>query len=195
MKNLSPAPPRAWFSQELRCRLRRAGIGLAAASLLAGLSPMVRGAETGVTNGGFESDLSDWDLKRDAGMAVIAPEAAHTGQAGLRITRLPTDKDGEIASLPNAVEPGAKCELTFWGKGNHGSGTVQVFLLFFDDEGHALRRKAPSAWVPGSATAWQSYTLSDTAPPAAAAVAVRVRCTPKQDISADLDDFQLRAAP
>jgi hypothetical protein len=147
-----------------------------------------------LSNPGFEQDLTDWSQTFDYGMSLALPEAARTGNAGLRITDDKPDKGSGLESLPVEVEAGKKYEVSFWLKTVSGEGGVQVALRFFDEAGKSLQKKFPSVTA-GPSVEWKPYSVKAAAPERAVGVTIVIRSLPAGTTTADLDDFEFREIP
>lgn len=145
-------------------------------------------------NAGFEEGLSGWVTKDT--MSQVRPEAAHAGNAGLRITDDDTQKGADLMSAKLPVTSGQALTLTFSAKAQGDfSG---VYLWFYDTAGRRVKDEAkkysggmPSVSVKKGAGEWTAYTLKAVVPEGAVTVAVWVHSWGAATGTADFDDFEL----
>lgn len=166
--------------------------GLCGAAILALSLPAM--GQT-ISNPGFEKDLSDWAAAAyDHDMSQASSEAAHSGKLGLRVKDEDPKYSSSLESLPAEATPGQKYEVTFWARTVAGEGDVAVSLRFCDDKGKALQKKAPKAMVQ-KAPEWKQYTITGIAPPGTAAFLIWIHTAAPEPVTADLDDFEIKAVP
>ncbi|GAT35448.1 carbohydrate binding domain-containing protein [Terrimicrobium sacchariphilum] len=122
-----------------------------------------------IDNGGFESGLDGWTLRVGEG-AVAAPEAAHGGQAGLRI---PTTVKMSIQAASVPVDCGKRYRISLWVRGI-GSIPMSLNLGWRNDSGKYMEVQNPNdfklALPVGSE--WQHFTREFVPPDGAASLQV-----------------------
>ena len=158
--------------------------------LLAFLSASAFAADTPLPNPGFEENGTMWSV---SGSAQLAPEAAHSGKAGLRVGNASYNVDGaSVTSARLPVTPGQNIALSFQARSQ--APCSGAYLWFYDEAGKVLKvPKSVNAtcWIAKTNNVWEAYTLKTTVPPGAAAVAVWVHASPGVPGTADYDDFVL----
>lgn len=146
-------------------------------------------------NSGFEDGETGWTIPAGEGMSDIVPEAARTGELGLRVVDTSNTLGSSCRSMPVPVEPGKTYLLRFWARSPDGSGGVGVYLQFHDANGRMLntpqRRNELIVAVEGAARDWQEFTLAGEAPEDSVAVTVWVHSFNGAIGQAHLDDFSL----
>lgn len=122
-----------------------------------------------IDNGGFENGLDGWTVRVGAG-AAAAPEAAHDGQAGLRI---PTAEKMSIQAASVPVDFGKKYRISLWVRGI-ASIPMSLNLGFRNDSGKYIEADAPIDFkltLP-TGSEWQHYTREFVPPDGAASLQV-----------------------
>src|SRR5215207_9633880 len=76
--------------------------------------------ESLVTNGDFERGVDGW-ISKDNGMSQVKPEAAHTGQLGLRVSDESADKGSSFGSRLAPATVGKSYLLRAWARQMSGS--------------------------------------------------------------------------
>lgn len=162
--------------------------------LLLMMAVTVAVAENPLPNPGFEDGAKQWTIGDN--MSRIVPEAAHSGQQGLRVTDEDTANGSSVMSARLPVTPGREVTLTFWARTK--SSFSAVYLWFATADGKLIKdetRKAggglPACGVGKTDGEWHEYSMKATAPEGAAAVAVWVHSYSAATGTADFDDFAL----
>ncbi|HQL50301.1 MAG TPA: heparinase II/III family protein [Kiritimatiellia bacterium] len=156
---------------------------------------VARGNSLAIPNAGFEDTHTPaWTIS-DAGLSVIAEEAAHTGKRGLRVTDAADDQGSSCRSAPVPVTADKTYALSFWGRVLENDGAVGVYMQFADAKGSVLtspsRHGEIIQTIQGAKGEWQAFTLVGLAPPEAAALWVWVHSFNGGCGAADADDFAL----
>ncbi|MDD4098705.1 MAG: heparinase II/III family protein, partial [Lentisphaeria bacterium] len=161
-------------------------------SFLAGATLLPAATPLPLSNPGFEEKYASWDGKE--AMSLMLPEAARTGDVGLRVVDESTTAGSELRQTGLAVKPESTYALQFWAR-SQTSRTVGVYLIFQDEQGKHLNRADQRTEiylaVPRQPE-WRQYTLVAKAPPTAQTVTVRIHSFNAATGSADLDDFTLQ---
>lgn len=171
---------------------------LAAALLLGSGSQLLRAQDANVLpNPGFEDGATAWQVGE--GDSVVTPEAARTGQQGLRISNDRTKAKGSNASSATfAVKAGQQLTLTFWARANDkGAG---VYLMYVSDKGRMVNDPATKGGLPMTPMKyddkeWHEYTIQATVPAIAQGVRIWAHTFSTSQCVIDLDDFQLTGLP
>ncbi len=149
-------------------------------------------------NPGFEDGLQHWTI-RDA-MSRVVPEAAHSGEMGLRVEDGDAAGGSSATSARFAVAPGQELTLTFWARAR--ADFLGVYLWLYGSEGRLVQDPAqrvggglPICGVKDTAGEWRRHSLRARVPPGVAAVAVWVHSYSGSTGAADLDDFALGGLP
>lgn len=140
---------------------------------------------------GFEQEYAFWTGEKN--MSQIIPEAARTGDLGLRVIDESTTAGSELRQTGLAVKPESTYALQFWAR-SQTARTVGVYLIFLDELGKHLNRADQRSEiylaVPRQPE-WREYTLVAKAPPTAQTVTVRIHSFNGATGATDLDDFTL----
>ncbi|NLF17702.1 MAG: hypothetical protein GX595_10660 [Lentisphaerae bacterium] len=144
-------------------------------------------------NAGFEEGLAGWADSSKAPMGTVTPEAAQSGEAGLRIVDADNRAGSALRSGRVPVRPGFSYALRFWGRTLSGSG-MAVYLEFYDADGRLLTTHAAGREIAFSLPArrdWAAYTLVGTAPEGSAQAGVWLHSINAAVVTADLDTLSL----
>lgn len=151
-------------------------------------------------NPGFENGSTGWALAEKSPMSEVKPEAAHSGNAGLRVTDQNAETGSSAVSGEIPVEPGAPLTVSFWAR-TETPGFLGVYLWFRDGSGKLIKEESQRAGqghpVVGLTKAdgqWAPYQLKATVPDTAASVAIWIHSFGKAMGTADLDDFAVEGA-
>ncbi|NMA40194.1 MAG: hypothetical protein GX937_08435 [Lentisphaerae bacterium] len=158
---------------------------LTSAALLPAATPLP------LANPGFEEEYASWDGEKT--MSLILPEAARTGNFGLRVVDNSTTTGSELRQTGLAVKPESTYALQFWAR-SEKAHTVGVYLIFLDEQGKHLNRvslRNEICLALPKQPEWYQFTLVAKAPAAAQAVTVRIHSFNAATGVADLDDFTL----
>ena len=115
-----------------------------------------------VANGSFE-ELAPfggfgWRYMSENGLdRVVDAKTAQEGNAYLSLT------SGAETHQPNPADPGETVQISFWAKGESDSDTLDVTLDFRDQEMWTSPLQTETQTF-SLTTAWQSFTVSGTAP-------------------------------
>lgn len=126
-------------------------------------------ADVLIGNGGFEGGIDGWTAKVGEG-AVAAPEAARSGQTGLRI---PTVAKISIQAAPTPVDCGKKYRISLWVRGI-ALIPMSLNLGFRNDSGKYMETENPNDFklpLPAGSE-WQHFTREFTPPDGAASLQV-----------------------
>jgi hypothetical protein len=152
------------------------------------------GAPLPLANGGFEAQLTDWNVAADHGMSAASAEAARTGKAGLRVTDASDTLGSSLASKRFPATPGKTYEARFSGRVVSGAG-IAVYVRFFDAKGAGLNsqeKKNQNLKALGARDReWADHTVKGTAPDGATQVEVWIHSYSKNKVTADFDDVGL----
>ena len=159
-------------------------------------APVAPAAENLLTNGGFEQSMETWDTSKDNGMSLVAPEAAHNGGFGLRVTDSDGNKGSSLGSVKVPAKPGKTFKLGFWARIMSGKD-ASVYIQFFDAKDKQINKAADgnAIQIKVSGEDWKEYSGEGTAPDNAATVRVWVHTGNSAKAIADFDDFVLTEAP
>ena len=138
-----------------------------------------------------EEEYASWDGEKT--MSLILPEAARTGNFGLRVVDNSTTTGSELRQTGLAVKPESTYALQFWAR-SEKAHTVGVYLIFLDEQGKHLNRvslRNEICLALPKQPEWYQFTLVAKAPAAAQAVTVRIHSFNAATGVADLDDFTL----
>lgn len=144
-------------------------------------------------NAGFENGLLGWVINEDPPMSTVHPDAARTGERGLRVIDESPKAGSSAASQRFPVEPGLAYRLTIGARKVSGDG-VGVYLRFFDADGRHL-----NAWPRASDlvtiqnTDWRTHTITAAPPAGAVSVDGWIRAFAGSTSVADFDDFKLES--
>jgi hypothetical protein len=146
-----------------------------------------------VPNAGFEGGLIGWVLDEAVPMSTVHPDAARTGERGLRVVDSSAQAGSSAASQRFPIEPGLAYRLTFSARKVSGDG-VGVYLRFFDAAGHHLNGWPRASDQTAIQTAdWRTYSISAAPPAGTVSVDAWIRAYKGSTSVADFDDFQLEA--
>lgn len=181
------APPFSSTLSALRHLLPAAGLALVL------LAPSAH-AQT-IVNPGFEQDLTDWTSRYDRNeMSKAAPEAAHSGKLGLRVTDTDDKAASSLESLAIEATPGQKFQVTFWARTVSGDGSIAVSLRFFDEKTKNLQKKPPSV-IFKQTPEWKQFTVTGVAPANSVGFIIVIHSLALETVTADLDDFDCKLLP
>lgn len=145
-------------------------------------------------NPGFEEKTASWINTSDQGMSVAVPEAARSGQLGLRVTDSSDTLGSSLASKRFPVTPGKAYEVRFQGRMVKGQG-IAVYLRFNDAAGKALNsqelKNQVNVVLQRGDTQWKPFSAKGTAPATATQVDIWIHSFNKSTVTADFDDFEL----
>jgi hypothetical protein len=103
---------------------------------------------------------------------------AHTGAASVRISRSAGDSNGVpsfFITPPSAqIAPGQTHTASVWARGSAATGQNRIALAWFDASGNYLGQ-VESPLVPPGTSSWLQLTVSGSAPPSAASVAIYLK--------------------
>ncbi|WP_224364706.1 carbohydrate binding domain-containing protein [Hyalangium versicolor] len=139
-----------------------------------------------MTNPGFESGLTGWDVTNDQGMSSVVAAAAHTGAQGLRVTSVAGSGGSSALSAPFFVQPGKSYRTRFWSRLASGTTGMGVYLKFYNAQGTEVGSTNRTV----SVTAWTSLQLDATAPSNAVTARIWLHSYNANTVTADLDDFE-----
>lgn len=164
--------------------------------LLAGGSQALAGAIS-IQNPGFEQGLDEWRLKAGTPYCVVSPEAARSGNSGLRVIDDSEVTGADLQSDRFPAEPGKEYSVRFWARCLSGNG-VGVYLRFYDARGKLLTTEEAGSLlvrnIPPNTKEWKSFSLTGEAPPAADFVAIAIHSFGKATVEADFDDFEIEVS-
>lgn len=140
-------------------------------------------------NPGFEEGATGWFFDGDGGMSTVSPEAAASGNFGLRVVDESTEAGSSALSPKIKVTPGTGLRLSFRARLVSGSG-IGVYIRFYDLRGRRLSEK-DDANIPPSTKGWKVHTLETLVPDKAATVELWVHSYDKTRVVVDFDDFLL----
>lgn len=169
--------------------------GFAAAITLATVA-LLPAAETVIPldNAGFEAQSASWNNANDHGMSRVVAEAAHSGQAGLRVADDSDTLGSSLASKRLPAIAGKTYALRFSGRRISGEG-IAVYLRFFDAKGKGLNRSELkneiNVQVRKADTEWKQFQAQGVAPADAVKVEVWIHSFTRSKVTADFDDFAL----
>lgn len=151
-------------------------------------------------NPGFEKGTDGWVVAETTPMSAVAPEAAHTGSAGLRVTDRSEEGGSSATSGEIPVQPGTPVTLSFWARTSDPS-FLGVYLFFRDSAGKLIKEESqragqghPVVGVNRGDGQWNSYRLEATPPDHAATVSIWIHSFGRATGTADLDDFLVEGA-
>ncbi|HQL86475.1 MAG: hypothetical protein GX574_07925 [Lentisphaerae bacterium] len=160
-------------------------------SILASATLLPAATTLPLANPGFEEEYASWDGEKT--MSLILPEAARTGNLGLRVVDNSTTAGSELRQTGLAVKPESTHALQFWARCEKAH-TVGVYLIFLDEQGKHLNRvdlRNEIYLALPKQPEWRQFTLVAKAPAAAKTVTVRIHSFNAAIGVADLDDFTL----
>lgn len=145
-------------------------------------------------NPGFEEGTKDWVASPEdtAGqLSQVVPEAAHTGEAGLRVKQEAEGPGSWFQSSKTPLQPGTAYTLRFWARCIEDSG-IGIWVQYFDAQGKNI--KTPAAvmiQIPQNAREWKECSLDIKSPEGAQSVTVAIHCYSKRKCFADIDDITI----
>jgi hypothetical protein len=144
-----------------------------------------------VTNGDFENGINDW-ISKDNGMSQVAPEAAHRGKLGLRVSDEDEHKGSSLGSRPAPATSGRTYLMRAWARVMSGKEAA-IHIQFFDAKNKQLTKKELNNDILVKVTGgdWKLYTLRGTAPDNAAFVRVWIHTFNAGQAIVDVDDVTL----
>jgi hypothetical protein len=145
-----------------------------------------------IANGGFEEQLTGWDVTRDNGMSVATAEAARKGKFGLRVTDKSDTLGSSLGTKQIPVTPGKAYEARFSARLVSGQG-IAVYIRFFNAKGEVLntleKKNQNSVGITRAAKEWTDFSVKGVAPADAAKVDVWVHSFLKNVVTADFDEI------
>ncbi|RRJ96100.1 endopolygalacturonase [Opitutaceae bacterium TAV4] len=145
-------------------------------------------------NPGFESGLIDWIVNEDkAPMSTAHPDAARTGERGLRVIDESEKEGSSVATRRLPVEPGRAYRLAVHARIVSGGG-MAVYLRFFDAKGKHL-----NPWPKATDNAaiqspnWREYTVTAAPPEGAIVLDAWIHSYGGSKVVADFDDVSIEA--
>jgi hypothetical protein len=144
-------------------------------------------------NADFEGGLVGWIVNEDTPMSTVHPEAARTGERGLRVVDDSADAGSSVATKRFPVQPGLAYRLSVSARKVSGDG-VAVYLRFFDARGKQLN-PAPrfSDYAAIQSAEWRTYTVSAAPPAGAVTVDGWIRAFHGSKSVSDFDDLRLES--
>jgi hypothetical protein len=113
----------------------------------------------------------------ELGIATKTQTAARTGKWSVSLTNTGKSASGSpsyrVAPI-TAVQPGQKWHAEVWARGNATTGTSQIALSWFDNNGRWLGG-ASSPWLPTGTTGWTKLTVDATAPAGTASLQTHLK--------------------
>lgn len=147
-------------------------------------------ADNPLPNPGFEEGGTMWSVSGDG---RIMPEAAHSGNHGLRVGAVVYSADGaSVTSARLPVTPGQEIALTFQARSQ--APCSGAYLWLYNAAGKVVtppKSVNTTCWISETNNVWKAYTLKTTVPAGVASVAVWVHASPGVPGIADYDDFVL----
>ncbi|CAN5343267.1 hypothetical protein BH09VER1_BH09VER1_27700 [soil metagenome] len=149
-----------------------------------------------LVNPGFENAATGWNSSKEdaaASISQVSPEAAHSGDAGLRVTQADGGPGSWIQGSKVPVEAGKNYRVEFWARCVQDSG-IGVWVQFYDAQGKNLTPTNPALWavqVPQSVRTWAQNHLIVQAPAGASQMTLAVHSYSKRSCLADFDDFSV----
>ncbi|GHC03607.1 carbohydrate binding domain-containing protein [Cerasicoccus arenae] len=146
------------------------------------------------SNAGFEDNLTGWYASpedKSLGLSQPLPEAAHSGEIGLRVTQQGTA--GSWLQSPRVtIQPNQDYRLSFWARILDTSG-IGVWVQFYGDDGRVIKPAGGdlSLQLPPKPSDWSKHTLDFHPPTGATAMTVAVHGYSKHKVKADFDDFSI----
>jgi hypothetical protein len=160
---------------------------ISALALFGLVIPLKADTDLPLDNPGFEDGMEGWSAWNDRGMSQVAPDAAHSGKMGLRVTV--TDQSGDGANIVNRqfpATPGKTYDLKCWIRTVSGSGGA-VYIKFFD----ANNQELPGDHAVSDSSTWTQLEVKAVAPPNTAQVGVWIHTGNHYLTTTDYDDFTL----
>ena len=125
-------------------------------------------------NPGFESGMEGWTLSKGSPeQAVIVPEAAREGKAGLRVSDPSETEYVRVEGPRLPAQPGKTYRLEFWTNQLSGHG-ANVHFWFLDSAGEKIEPRMIAGSKEG-ATGWERFEIVAKAPANAAEVAADIQ--------------------
>lgn len=147
----------------------------------------VRAQSNPLPDAGFEGGAEAWSIHDS--VSKIIPDAARTGQAGLRVGQEEYFAGGaSVHSAQFAVQPGQTVTMSFWARANQTN--MGVYFMFFDEAGK-MTGQAINCPVTHKDGQWHQYTKSAKAPAGAKTVDLWVHTYSGAKGIVDLDDFEI----
>lgn len=161
------------------------------------MCPPILRAESPVRliNPGFEEGTLGWSGISEP-MAKLTAEAAHSGNAGLRITDQSRESGSNVRSSHISVTPGKPHAVRFYARTQAGA-RIGIYLDYFDSDGtmlttHKLHNQIIYS-IPDKTKSWKQFTIVSRALENAAAMTVWIHSFNGSLADADLDDFSISA--
>lgn len=152
-------------------------------------------ASVALENPGFEQGLENWTVQR--GNLSTPAEAAHDGQAGLRID---ATENATLNSLPVPIEGGKKYRLQFWIRGLENSH-ASAMISFSDGSQKSMDLENANDFKKAlpSGKEWKPFILDFTTPEPALFLNLKLGVWPKKEATAsdtiDIDEVSLTEIP
>lgn len=165
-------------------------LSLATASSLRAEEPLP------LVNPGFENAATGWVTSKEdaaASLSQVSPDAAHSGDAGLRVTQTDGGPGSWMQGTRFPIEAGKTYRLEFWARCVQDSG-IGVWVQFYDGQGKSIPAPDPNLWavqIPQSIRTWAQYHLIVKAPDGASQMSLAVHSYSKRACQADFDDFSV----
>lgn len=139
---------------------------------------------------GFEDGLQTWVVQEEVPMSTIHPDAAQSGERGLRVIDEST-KEGSSVSTPRfPVEPGMAYRLKFSAHNVSGGGSA-LYLRFFDENGKQLNRSSDLQTI--NSKNWREYAITAAPPQGAVSVDGWIHSYAGATAVINIDDVVLEA--
>lgn len=143
-----------------------------------------------ISNPGFESQLQDWSTEGDNGMSALSADAAHEGNAGIRVNDASEKNGSSLTSARVAVKPGQEFALKWFSRLVSGSG-IAVYLRYYDANGKPVALDAPGNMHIIGGKDWRENEAEVIVPMGAASLELWIHSFSKDRVVADFDDFRL----
>lgn len=147
-----------------------------------------------IPNPGFEEGTQNWVTSKEdaaASLSQVVPDAAHTGQSGLRVKQEATGPGSWIQSSKIPIEAGKNYQLDFWARCNDTSG-IGVFLQYYNSDGKNIPLSAQQLLqISASTKEWTEYRMDLKPPEGTASFTLAIHAFSKQPCNADFDDFSV----
>ncbi|MGE9293322.1 MAG: carbohydrate binding domain-containing protein [Puniceicoccales bacterium] len=141
----------------------------------------------------FEDGLQAWTITEQVPMSTVHPEAAHSGERGLRVIDETTQEGSSVSTPRFPVQDDMVYRLSGWVQNVSGSGAA-IYLRFYDHEGKLLTRHPDSAELQTvNSKTWRKYAVTAAPPKEATSVEGWIHTFSGDKVVIDFDDFQLEA--
>lgn len=143
-----------------------------------------------VQNPGFEEGMVSWTAtKGPEGSVTLSKDAAHGGEAGLRVVD-PNETDFlRVEAERIRAVPGKTYRLTFWSNQVDGH-TANVHFFFLDMNGERIEPRVIRGAVEGT-TGWKEFEIVAKAPENASEIAIDIQSNRVGVGTVDFDDFAI----